>query len=89
MSENTCWRELISDALRRNGEDWGDLVSITLSSREISKRFENSYRGPSGMPFAAWTKVHVYFPLCYDGLDSCGSAPRHPRAEPMQHQGGC
>jgi len=88
MTMKTSWRELIGDALRRNGEDWADVVSITLSSRELSKRFEISYGGPSGMSFAAWTARHVYFPLCYDGMDSCGCAPRNPQAEPLAHQGG-
>jgi hypothetical protein len=84
----TTWRELIGDELKKNGETWRDIVSITLSDRELSKKFENSYSGPAGKPFAAWTTDYVYFPLCYDGMEGCGSAPRNPSSRPVSHQGG-
>jgi hypothetical protein len=89
MRTMTNWHELIGGELEKNGETWGDMVSITLTRRELLKKFEISYSGPAGMPFAAWTTSFVYFPLCYDGADSCGSAPRNPGASPLPHQGGC
>ena len=43
---------------------------------------------PVPAPFTAWTETRVFFPIVYDGSEWCGSAPRHPCNEAMEHQGG-
>lgn len=86
--EDVSWRELISEALARNGESWGDILSITLTELEIDDVFDRGGGEVSGRPFTAWTRAHVYFPLVYDGLEWCGSAPRNPNDQALLHQGG-
>jgi hypothetical protein len=88
MEKVTTWGNLIGSVLKENGETWDDIVSITLSERDLKTRFDNGYGAEQGKPFTAWTKNHVYFPICYDGAEWCGSAPRNPNGVPMSHQGG-
>lgn len=82
------WRELISKTMKKNGDDWSNLISITLSDYELNRVFDNGYGGKEGKPFTAWTTDFVYFPICYDGLEWCGSAPRNPNGVALTHQGG-
>ncbi|NTF17066.1 hypothetical protein G6L37_01310 [Agrobacterium rubi] len=84
----TSWKEMIAEALEKNGESWRDIVAITLSDCDLVQTFEVGFDGPSGRPFSAWTQRRVYFPLVYDGLEWCGSAPRNPDGIPLTHQGG-
>jgi hypothetical protein len=88
MTSKISWYELIGDALRSNGETWDDIVSITLTTKELAREFKIDYEGPRGKPFAAWTQKFVYFPLVYDGGEWCGSAPRHPSGVALSHQDG-
>lgn len=50
--------------------------------------FDGGYGSPEGCPFTLWTVDFVYFPICYDGAEWVGSAPRNPRNEASGHQGG-
>lgn len=84
----TTWRDLIGHALKENGETWKDIVSITLDDRDLNRKFDNGYGAEQGKPFTAWTKDRVYFPICYDGAEWCGSVSRTPDGMPTQHQGG-
>ncbi|WP_050994527.1 hypothetical protein [Sinorhizobium fredii] len=86
--ENATWRELITDALQGNEESWSDIVSITLSDAELDVEFDRGHGEVNGKPFTAWTTNYVYFPLCYDGAEWCGSAPRNPNGQALDHQGG-
>lgn len=88
MYDKRNWRELIGAEMAGHDETWKDIVSITLTDRELSKKFDSGYGAEEGKPFTAWTKNRVYFPICYDGAEWCGSVSRNPDGQPTHHQGG-
>lgn len=88
MSDLYSWKELITDEMSEHGESWSDIVSITLSNDEVEEEFDRGYGGTNGRPFTAWTANRVYFPICYDGSEWCGSVSRNPNGKPTDHQGG-
>lgn len=83
------WKELISFEMEAYHEQWSDVEAITLTDEEAAEEFDDSFKPRvQGKPFTAWTKNRVYFPICHDGAESCGSAPRNPNGEACAHQGG-
>ena len=86
--EMATWRELIADEMKSHGETLSDLISCTLSDEGLDRGFHAGYGGEQGSPFTAWSETWVYFPICYDGSEWCGSAPRNPCDKAMCHQGG-
>ena len=82
------WYNLIKAELVENGESWDDVVHHTLNDIELHRRFDDGFGGECGSPFTLWTEKRVYFPLCYDGAEWVGSAPRNPCDEKTRHQGG-
>lgn len=87
MDDLYSWKEIILEEMQKHGEDWSDLVSITLTDEESQEGFEVNSSGPHGKPFTAWTDSRVYFPLKHDGYDGCGSTPRNPGGGVTKHQG--
>ncbi|TDX88456.1 hypothetical protein EDE05_102433 [Neorhizobium sp. R1-B] len=87
MSNLYSWKELIIAEMNHHGDDWSKLVSITLSDEEAYQKFDSGYGVTNGKPFTAWTDARVYFPLCHDGAEWCGSAPRNPNGEALDHLG--
>jgi len=85
---STTWRKEISYAMSKTQETWQDIESITLSDKELDVEFNDGYGHEEGIPFTAWSKNHVYFPICYDGAEWCGSVSRNPNGKPTGHQGG-
>ena len=63
-------------------------LTITPSDLDLDKEFDCGYGGVEGKPFTAWSDDTVYFPLCYDGAEWIGSAPRNPCEKALGHQGG-
>lgn len=88
MDSTTTWRELISDALEAHKERWEDVEANTLTEAELDVKFDSGYGGEEGIPFTLWTANRVYFPICYDGAEWVGSAPRNPSPEKCERQGG-
>ena len=88
MAQKDNWRNIITEAMVANGEEFSALIYCTLDDAGLDAKFDPGYGGEEGAPFAAWSNEFVYFPICYDGSEWCGSAPRNPRAEPLAHQGG-
>tara|TARA_R110002126_G_scaffold13892_2_gene59336 strand:+ start:304 stop:558 length:255 start_codon:yes stop_codon:yes gene_type:complete len=83
MKNTTSWREELHDALE------GDkLIFNTLSNEEMDIQFDEGYGRTMGMSFTAWSETRVYFPICYDGSEWVGSAPRNPCDEKTDHLGG-
>lgn len=82
----TTWRKLLDE--RR--EEVGDDTPIIRFNPEaaLDEEFTPSYGGVKGSFFTAWSETHVYFPICYDGMEWVGSAPRNPCDEELEHQGG-
>jgi hypothetical protein len=81
---NNNWRNMITQALPK-GEN---IIACTISDEELDRKFYDGYGSIDGTPFTAWSENWVYFPLCYDGSESVGSAPRNPCDRSMEHQGG-
>ena len=84
----TTWRKGITGALEEMGESWKDIESITLDEAGLNQEFNDGYGLSEGLPFTAWTKNTVYFPIVYDGAEWVGSVSRNPDGKPTHHQGG-
>jgi hypothetical protein len=78
---------LIKECLIDTKENFEDLTT-TLNEKELNSKFDNSYGGTKGIAFTAWGPEYVYFPICYDGAEWVGFAPRNPCDIKMHHQGG-
>jgi hypothetical protein len=81
------WRELIEQECKNNYDSFDSLV-ITIENGELDREFNPGCGGTGGAPFTAWSDYFVYFPICYDGAEWCGSAPRNPCGIKCHHQGG-
>lgn len=81
------WEEMLKEAFKDDGEDFDKMI-CTLSKDALKKRFDTGYGGTEGEPFTAWGEKWVYFPICYDGAEWVGHAPRNPCDIAMGHQGG-
>lgn len=84
----TTWKKSIMERMNLNAETWSDVESCTLSEEQLNIKFDNGWGNEEGLPFTVWTKNHVYFPVCYDGSEWCGSVSRNPDGKPTSHQGG-
>lgn len=84
---NTSWFKLLKDKMTENGDDFTNR-HCTLSEAELKEEFYGGYGGTNGKPFTAWGEKWVYFPICYDGSEWVGCAPRNPCDIAMDHQGG-
>ena len=58
----------------------------TLLAGELGYETDTGYF-KIGDGSTAWTKTRVFFPVCYDGAEWVGSAPRNPSDEVTEHQG--
>lgn len=76
------WRDAIDKA---RGDE--PVIHSTLTVEEAATDFPG-YGLASGVPFTAWTKTRVFFPVVYAGEEWVGSAPRDPCDEALEHQGG-
>ena len=81
------WFDMLKEEMEHNGDDFFK-KKCTLSEVELKKTFDDGYGGTEGEPFTAWGENWVYFPICYDGAEWIGSAPRSPCNKSMLHQGG-
>ncbi len=83
----TTWREQLKQTqLRVN--DTGPIIACTLSDSELDTEFDEGFGCEEGQAFTAWSEVYVYFPICYDGSEWAGYAPRNPCDIKRIHQGG-
>jgi len=82
----TNWYDLLQEATAEDGEDFGS-CRCTLDESELRRPFDDGHGVEEGRPFTAWGKRWVYFPICYDGAEWVGHAPRHPCDISMKHQG--
>jgi len=88
MTNKETWRQMIADEMKEHGESWENTVDSTLTDEQLDKEFDSGYGGTEGDAFTVWTEKRVYFPICYDGAEWCGSVARHPDGKPTEHQGG-
>lgn len=85
--KDATWKKFLQKACENTGDNFDTLVT-TLTENEMNRKFESGYGGTRGRPFTAWGEKYVYFPICYDGAEWVGYAPRNPCDEAMDHQGG-
>ena len=88
MKYTQNWREMIAQEMEERGESWKDIVDSTLTVEQLDKEFDSGYGSIEGDPFTVWTAKRVYFPICYDGSEWCGSVARNPDGHSTEHQGG-
>ena len=62
--------------------------AVAPNEAALDEEFDARYGGPEGPNFLVWTTTHVWFPVCYDGAEWVGSAPRNPTNEGQEHVGG-
>jgi hypothetical protein len=90
----TTWRKLIAEEMSGEGHypprpaDTSKIVACTLDDAGLDREFDDGFGGTEGAAFTLWTEARVYFPVCYDGAESVGSAPRNPCDEACDHVGG-
>ena len=84
----TSWKEEIENEMFKRSETWEDVVAHTFEGDELERVFDGGFGGEEGVPFTLWTAKRVYFPVCYDGAEWCGSVPRDPSDEKAEHWGG-
>lgn len=77
------WKKMIA-------EEAGDdvIIACTLTEEQLLREFDSGYGGTEGDAFTAWSEKYVYFPICYDGAEWVGKAPRNPCDEATGHMGG-
>lgn len=81
------WHEALKERMAECGDDF-KTKTCTLTDEELSISFDGGFGGTEGSAFTAWGEAYVYFPICYDGAEWVGYAPRNPSNESMRHQGG-
>lgn len=82
----TTWSALLKTA-RDDAKDESAIVAVAPSPDALEVRFDDGYGGPEGPQVLIWTETHVYFPVCYDGAEWLGSAPRNPVGEGQGYVG--
>jgi len=87
MGYNENWYNMLKGKMESDGEAFEER-KCTLSDSEMKENFSSGYGGTEGVAFTAWGKNWVYFPICYDGAEWIGHAPRNPCDTSMEHQGG-
>ena len=85
---NTNWKELIQHEMKKQKETFENVVSSTLTEKELLKEFDDGFGGSEGLPFTLWTTNRVYFPVVYDGAEWVASVSRNPDGKPTSHLGG-
>ena len=82
------WYDMLQEIMEEDGEDFSKKI-CTVSDDALKVKFNPGYKGSKeGKPFTAWGEKWVYFPICYDGSEWIGHAPRNPCDISMEHQGG-
>ena len=77
------------DELNKEVELLGDtIIECSATEEEMAVDFDGGYGRTNGKHFTAWGEKYVYFPICCDGAEWVGHAPRNPCDIAMGHQGG-
>ena len=86
----TTWRTEITAEMNKRKDVWSHSTICTLDDEGLDETFDDGYGGINGKAFTLWTDRFVYFPVCYDGSEWCGSVPRnpgYPDGTPNEHVG--
>lgn len=87
MEGPTTWRAALAEQML-DAHDPGPVLAVAPADDALDVEFDAGYGGTEGPPVLAWTDRRVYFPVCYDGAEWLGSAPRWPQPEGQRHVGG-
>ncbi len=87
MESMVSWADMLQREFISNNEDYSKMIT-TLTDEELHKKFDTGFGGVEGIAFTAWGENYVYFPVCYDGAEWVGSAPRNPCDVKCAHVGG-
>ena len=82
---DSTWREMINEAAAERGER---IIQDTLTDGEAVIEIDKGHIVTRGEGFTAWSENYVFFPICYDGVQWVGSAPRNPCNEVTTPMGG-
>ncbi len=82
----TSWRTLLDEEVDRT--DGCRILRCTLVEDEPDRTFRRGLGVGAAIPFTAWSRTRVYFPVVYDGACWAGSAPRFSCDEATEPQGG-
>jgi len=83
----TTWRKQLIEAFKYT-EDNIESLKTTLTEDELDVKFDGGYGGINGVPFTAWSRKFVYFPVVYDGAEWVGYVRRNPCSVKTNHWGG-
>ena len=81
------WQDMLIEEMTSRGETMADVEASALTSEQMKVTFDSGIGATHGEPFTVWTRNSVYFPLCCEGFESCGSVSRNPDEKPTAHQG--
>lgn len=81
------WYQELKTAMEKNGDDF-EKRRCTRDEISLKREFDDGFGSVEGVSFTAWGEKYVYFPICYDGSEWVGCAPRNPCNIHMDHQGG-
>lgn len=91
----TTWRDLITEEMTAQSENWGHVVSLVIGpgdpdtvAFDLDTDFDTGFGWEQGAPFTLWTQHRVYFPACCDGSEWVESVSRDPDGVPTRHVGG-
>lgn len=83
------WAELIKQEMKAKHDNSPTIHAVIDGGNpeSFNENFDDGFGGTEGKRFTLWTEERVYFPVCYDGSEWVGSAPRNPCLETVDHQG--
>ena len=94
----TTWPRLFVDFFKESKvKDKIEFVAVgenlltwrqALKNKQFIAWFDDGFGGVEGVPFTAWSKDWVYFPVCYDGAQWVLRVPRNPCTHITEHVGG-
>ena len=91
MKEVQTWKKKLTEAMKRYGDAWENIIYVHLSEvdRGETEWYDVELDG-GGVSFIVWTAVCVYFPIIYDGAEWAEGVPRYPtNGVEASHFGGC
>lgn len=72
----TTWLRMLN-AVRKGLNDDTPLELYGITEKELTKKFDSGYGVAQGQPFLVYSKLFVYFPICY-GKEWISFVPRTP-----------
>jgi len=84
--EPITWRRRLVEA-RATAQDETPVLAVAPDEATLDIEFTAGYGAEKGPAVLVWSERFVYFPVCYDGAQWLGSAPRDPVSQAQPHVG--